>query len=184
MPDDQQYRLVAVHSNVDRLSASTVHKLFVDMVYRSVHAGEDWLRIVVPKGRSLRMERAIGVSEPHDEGDLTTAVLGIPHITEVDSSRGVPYFPGEQNAGDYPLFTDRGTGLFGPAHAPIYGRRGPMRFEDAGGNVLFRSQVAGQPAKHFMLDTYEQLRRIALPMEADRFRERVQHLYDDPDPAL
>lgn len=189
MPE-QDYRLVGVRSNIDRLSASVVHRLYEDMIYRSIHAGEDWLRIVVPKGRTLAMERHIGVDGPHDELDTISAALGIPRIESAEnrmSSNPSPDFfspmPGGEDSRDYPLFTDRGTGMFGPAHAPIHSHTGgAMRFEDAAGAVLFRRQVAGQPGKHFMLDTYEQIRRVSMPIEAERFRERVQHLYADPSP--
>jgi len=186
------YKVVEVRSNVDRLSASTVHRLFVDMIYRAAHAGEDWLRLIAPKGKTLRLSRAVSTSGPHDEGDLISAAVGIPPIDDApDRMAPVPspdFFspvPGGLSSRDYPLFRDRGTGIFGPAHAPIHSHTGGMlKFEGADGGTLFRRSVEGQPAGHFMLNTFEEMRRVALPIEAERFKQRVQHLYADPTGGL
>lgn len=191
MPD-QRYEVVGVRSNVDRLSVTAVHRLFADLVYRSVHAGEDFMRMVVPKGESLRMERAISVDGPHDADPAIDTAVGIPPITEAPNRMSkIPspdFFspvPGGQTSADYPLFVDRGTGLFGSAHAPIHAHTGgALKFEDSAGNTIFRRSVAGQPASHFMLATYEEITRVSLPVEAERFAERVKHLYSDPVPAL
>jgi hypothetical protein len=180
MPDEQ-YRLVGVRSNVDRLSASSVHELFRDLVGRANRSGRDWMRIVVPKGDSQRLARAVDTTGPSSEGAAISASVGIPPILGADVSNGT-YFPGEQSSGDYPLFVDRGTGMFGPTHAPITGRRGWMVFEGREGTTVFAKSVAGQPGQHFMLSTYEQMTRVALPVERERFAERVKHLYADPNP--
>lgn len=75
--------------------------------------------------------------------------------------------------------------MFGPAHAPIHAHTGGvLRFEGADGGTLFRRSVMGQPAGHFMLATFEEMRRVSLPADAKLFEERVKHLYAEPNPTI
>lgn len=186
----QQYRVVEVRSNVDRLSTHAVHRLFADMVGRVTRAGEEFLRLAAPKGKTERLSQAVSSSGPKDDGLTIRAAVGIPPIDEAPSrmsSRPSPDFfspvAGGYATRDYPLFRDRGTGIFGPAHAPIHSHTGgPLRFEGAEGGIFFRRSVEGQPAGHFMLATFEEMRRAALPADAEIFKEHVKHLYLEPHP--
>lgn len=183
-----EYRIVEVRSNVDRLSASAVHRLFVDMISRTTHAGETFLKSIAPRGSTEKLARAVTSSGPHDAGDHIDAAVGIPPIADVaDRMAHKPspdfFTPSGHTAADYPLFRDRGTGMFGPAHAPIHSHTGgPMKFEGTDGNLVFARSVQGQPGGHFMLATFEEMRRVALPADAEIFREHVQHLYLEPNP--
>jgi hypothetical protein len=164
-------KIVAVRSNVDRLNAEAVHHLYEDMVGRSAHAGEDWMRLVVPKGLTLGMERAISTEGPHDDGAEITAAVGIPPI------------PNDRGSADYPQFVADGTGLFDP-HGPhmihpIFSTA--MKFEGRDGRKVFASSTRGQEPSSFLLNTFEEITQVALPVEGARFKERVQHLYMEPD---
>lgn len=189
MPDEQ-YEFVGVRSNVDRLSVDTVHSLFIEMLKRVVRSGEDTLRSIVPRGKTEALMRHVSSEEPRDEGSIITGAVGIPPIAEAqDRMARIPspdfFSPSGYTSKDYPLFRDRGTGIFGPAHAPISSHTGgPMRFEGADGSTIFRRQVQGSPASHFMLATFEEINRVALPVDIERFGKRVQHLYADPNPVL
>lgn len=186
----EQYEIVEVRSNVDQLSVDTVHSLFIDMLARSVRDAREFLRAVVPRGKTLALMRNVGSTGPREEAGVISGAVGIPPISEAeDRMTAIPnpdfFTPSGRTSADYPLFRDRGTGDFGPAHAPIHSHTGgPLRFEGADGSVLFRRQVAGSPASHFMLATFEEMNRAVLPLEIDRFGERVKHLYADPNPVL
>jgi hypothetical protein len=189
MPDEQ-YLVVEVRSNVDRLSASTVHRLFADMIGRVMRSGEGFLRATAPRGKSERLSRAVSSVGPHDDGDIISASVGVPPIADAPSRFAKTPSPdffspvaGGHGTRDYPLFVDRGTGMFGSAYAPIHSHTGgPLRFEGADGGVVFRQSVKGQPAAHFMLATFEEMRRVALPIDAKLFEERVKRLYAEPNP--
>jgi hypothetical protein len=170
MPEDR-YELVAVHSNVDRLSVSAVRDLFTEFVYRSVHAGEDWLRLVIPKGQTLGLERHIGVHGPTSLGDLISAELG---VAPVESAR-------TRGSADYALWVDQGSGMFGADPHMIHPTVAKaMRWNDIAGNTIFARATKGQRPRMFMLDTFEQMTRVAMPVEAARMGERIKHLYADP----
>ncbi len=178
------YEIVAVESNIDRINERSVHSLFKRMVERLVDQGERSMRELAPKDSGLMAAR-IGHHGPDDAGvgDLIWADVGVPRIPEADArqSARAPFFPGEQDSGDYPLFVARGTGIFGPASAPIYPRRArAMVFDGADGNPVFARRVKGQQASHFMLDTFELMRSAALPVDARIFAEQAQHLYAIP----
>lgn len=171
----EQYRIVGVRSNIDRLNAEVVKRLFEDLNYRSAHQGEDWMRLVVPKGKSLKMGRAIATDGPHTEGDEISTSIGIPPISNADG--GLP---------DYPLFRTRGTGMFDPdgPHMIHPAQSAAMRFENREGGTIFAATTKGQPGSTFLLDTFEELTHVALPIEGGRFAERVKRLYADPDPDI
>ena len=84
----------------------------------------------------------------------------------------------ESDPADYPLFKDQGTSLFGDVDrsAITSPTGGTMRFEGTAGETVFRKHVAGQEGAHFMLFTYEEIRRVILPAEADIFARRVEML--------
>lgn len=190
MPDEKQYEIVDVRSNVDRLSVDSVHSLFVEMLRRSIRAGEEVLRALVPKGKTERLMRNVSFTGPREEAGLISGAVGIPPIAEAeDRMAAIPspdfFSPSGYTSRDYPLFRDRGTGIFGPAHAPISSHTGGvMAFDGADGSRVFARQVAGSPASHFMLATFEEMNRVTLPEEISRFRERVEHLYAEPNPVL
>jgi hypothetical protein len=174
MPD---YELVAVRSNVDRLSVEAVHTLYERAIDRTAEDGADFLRGVVPKREGLMAAR-VGHHESSATGeDVIEASVGIPRIDEASNIMGSP---GAQDSGNYPLFTDRGTGIFGPIHMPIVARSGHMmRWED-GGQVFFRREVKGQVGKHFMLETYEMMHRAILPANVEDMGERIKRLWANP----
>lgn len=176
----------SVESNVENLSALTVHRLYRNLVSRMLSRGADLLRLNTPKNTG-EMAAHVGHHGPVDEGLVITGSVGIPPISVVNRRYQVGtkdlFTPGEQSSANYPLFRDRGTGIFGPAHAPIHSRRAHvMRFEGTEG-PLFRAEVKGQPPGHFMLETYEQMRRTLLPIETQIFESHVRRLALEPNPS-
>lgn len=170
---------ITVEGNIDRLSAGAVHRLFGDLASRLLKRGEELLRVNVPRDTGAMAEH-VGHSGPHEAGGVIKGAVGIPPIGGENRRFQVGtkdlFTPGEQSSSNYPLFVDRGTGIFGPAHAPIHSRRAHvMRFDVAEG-TLFRAEVKGQPPQHFMLDTYEQMIHTLLPIESAIFGNRVRML--------
>jgi len=174
MPD---YELVAVRSNVNRLSVEAVHTLYERAIDRTAEEGADFLRAAVPKREGLMAAR-VGHHDSRAVGeDVFEASVGIPHIDEAANLMGSP---GAQDSGNYPIFTDRGTGIFGPLHTPIRSRTGRMMRWEEGGQVFFRREVKGQMGKHFMLETYEMMHRAILPANAEVMGERIKKLWANP----
>lgn len=184
MPD-QQYELVGVRSNVDRLSVESVHRLFSDMIERTVRSSREFLTGAVPHGETERLAAAVDSTGPYDEVDSISAAVGIPPIGGLEdrfTKTPSPDFfsPSGSSAADYPLFVDRGTGMFGPAHAPISSHTGGPLVWEEDGRTIFAQHVQGQEPHHFMLATYEHMTRVSLPADAAIFAEQVRHLASDP----
>lgn len=142
-----------VRSNISSLSALALHEALVRMVDGIMRQGAEFLRGIVPK-ESGEMAAHVGSKEAVEIAGIIEARLGIPAIGEsVRPGEGGSYglFPSDRS--HYPLFTDQGTGIFGPTHSPIFARHaGPMVFED-GGHTIFAHSVKGQPGQHFMAET-------------------------------
>lgn len=176
---DQVELDIRVTSNVDRLSEHAIHRLYADLLTSTVEDTEEFLRFIVPKDTD-RMAEHVGHHPAHETGAGLAAAVGIPRIE--GAGGGVSpavkdlFAPGEQDSEDYPLFVDRGTGIFGPAGVPIHARKvHVMHFEDQGGHDIFREEVKGQPGAHFMLASYA-FARIALLAHVRDFEEHVKHL--------
>lgn len=170
---------IRVDSNVDRLSAHAVHRMLGELITDSVEDVEEFLRFIVPKGDTERLSEAVSSHPAHETDDGQVAAVGIPPIETVQGvSPAVKdlFSPGEQDSDHYPLFVDRGTGIFGPAGVPITARRvHVMHFDDAEGFDIFRSEVKGQEGAHFMLASYSFM-LIVLQTRIKEFNERVKHL--------
>lgn len=176
---DQVELEIHVRSNVDRLSEHAVHRMLGDLLTSTVEDTEEFLRFIVPKDTG-RMAEEVGHHGAHETDAGLEASIGIPRIE--GAGGGVSpavkdlITPGEQDSADYPLFTDRGTGIFGPAGVPIHARKVTvMHFEDQSGHDIFREEVKGQEGHHFMLASYA-FARIALQAHVREFEERVKHL--------
>lgn len=173
MADQPVHVEVKVESNIDRLSETAIRRFMGDALEGTVKEAEEFLRFIVPRDTG-EMEAHVG----HTAEDLRAAV-GIPRIDRISGvSPAVKdmYSPGEQDSGDYPLFRDRGTGIFGPAHEPIHARRvSVMKWEGAEGHPIFRSEVQGSEGSHFMLATYA-FAQISLRINIAMMGNRVKHL--------
>lgn len=170
---------VRVESNVDSLSEHALHRMLGDLLTGTVEDTEEFLRFIVPKD-SGRVAEEVGHRAAHETETGLEAAVGIPRIES--ASHGVSpavkdmFVPGEQSSEDYPLYADRGTGIFGPAGVPITARRvHVMHFNDAEGFDIFRSEVKGQEGDHFMLASYA-FARIVMQARVKEFEERVKHL--------
>lgn len=175
---------VQVESNVDNLSAHAVHRMYDDLLTGTVEDAEEFLRFAVPKGETDRLSEAVSHHKAHETDEGLSAAVGIPKIESPGGvSPGVKdlFSPGEQDSDDYPLFVDRGTGIFGPAGVPITARRvHVMHFEDEQGLDIFRGEVKGQEGAHFMLATYAFAKEM-LVIRAKEFAEHVKHLSAAPE---
>jgi hypothetical protein len=171
---------VKVETNIDRLSETAIRRFLGDTLTGTVEDAEEFLRFIVPKDTG-EMEAHVGHHSADPEAGIMHAAVGIPRIEHTDGpmvSAAVKDMisPGEQDSGDYPLFRDRGTGIFGPLHAPIHARRvHVMRWEGVEGHPIFREEVAGSEGAHFMLATYA-FAHISLIAHVHEMDERIKHL--------
>lgn len=170
---------IKVESNIDRLSEIAIRRFLGDALSGTVEDSEEFLRAIVPRDTGELAAHVGHKAAEEVDGGLLRAAVGIPPI---DRAHGLTpalkdlMAPGEQNSSDYPLFRDRGTGIFGPAHAPIHARRGEvMRWEGAEGHPIFRSEVKGSEGSHFMLATYA-FSKLALTAHVHEMGERIKGL--------
>lgn len=151
---------VEVRSNVDTLSAERLHQALVDMVKGIVVDSTRFLRAEVPKDTGA-LEEHVGHSEIEDVVDLIEARIGVRSIGEAGANAALKLIPGAQDSSHYPIFVDRGTGIFGPTASPIFARVGhKMVFEGREGTV-FAHSVKGQPGQHFMAATLAYANAVA-----------------------
>lgn len=144
--------IVAIHSNVSALSADRLHQALVEMVRGIVVESARFLRAEVPKDTG-RLAEAVDHSEVEDVAKTIEARLGIKPIGEAGLNAALRTVPGAQDSSHYPVFVDRGTGVFGPTASPIFARVGhKMVFEGERGTV-FAHSVEGQHGQHFMAAT-------------------------------
>ena len=145
---------IEVRSNISALSSARLHQALVEMVQRTVEESTAFLHTIEPKrtgelvkhtNHSDALEDVVGTIEAH---------LGVTPIEGGSTNTlALKTIPGAQETSHYPLFVDRGTGVFGPTGHPIFARTGhAMHFEEDGRDIFARS-VAGQRGQHFMAAT-------------------------------
>ncbi len=150
---ESSYATVEVHTNIDSLSSSVLHDSLVRMIDNAAKHGAEFLRGAVPK-RTGDMAAHVGSKEAHEIAGLVEAKIGISEVTKAGGyGPGVPY-PGEQQKSHYPLFVDRGTGIFGPTHSRIFPRRGARMFYEEDGRFFAPTSTQGQRGQHFMAETF------------------------------
>jgi hypothetical protein len=174
---------VRVESNVDRLSARRVHEGIVELAESIGADSADFMRVIVPKDTG-RLAEHVGHSFFEDLMGRMEVRVGVRPIEDAavkryqTATKDLPV-PGEQRAEYYPLYVDRGTGIFGETGTPIFARRAHnMRFDDAEGVTIFRHEVAGQRPAHFMLETYAAA-RVFVRVAEERFFTRLKEMSEE-----
>ena len=166
-------------SDCDRLTARSFHHALVRLVDSLAEQGEHALQVNVPKGETERLLQAVARGEVIDGEFLITSEVGVHEISGIGIPGVTPaakdiFSPGQQSSSMYPLFVDRGTGIFGPAHAPIHARRvGVMRWEE-NGKEIFAKETKGQEGQEFMAKTYAEMIGL-LAGEVEIFKVRVHN---------
>jgi hypothetical protein len=147
---------VHIRSNVDALSADRIHQALVQMVQRNVEESTEFLRAIEPKRTGELEAHTSHTDAIEDIAGQIEAKIGITSIENAPDTNAVArnMHPGAQDTDQYPLFVDRGTGVFGPTGSPIFARdpKGMMVFEGREGTV-FTHVVKGQHGQHFMAAT-------------------------------
>ena len=137
----------SIKSNTDRLSEKAVHDTLVDFIRNEALMGEVALKALVPKGDTLSLTRAAGHTGPYDDGLEVTAHVGIPEIHKTDES--------SPTSAKYPIFVDKGTGIFGDSHSSIFPKTKEfMKLPPKGDYSIFHKSVKGQEGKEFMMATF------------------------------
>lgn len=149
MPDNPQIEIVAIRSNTDAISGRAVHDSLVNMLRDELLMGEAFLAGIVPK-RSGDMAEHVGHRGPDDAGEIIDGSVGIPEIHKSDES--------DPFSAKYPLFVDKGTGIFGE-HGTIFPKEKHFMYlppERGGGTEYprFLSSSEGQAPRGFMLETF------------------------------
>lgn len=166
---------IEIRSNLDALDAKRIHEGLVRMVDEAASGGAEFMRGIAPMHLGALKEH---VSHTHarDLGESVEASLGVPPI-------GTSYVPGTggttvsprfsvqpSDSSKYPLFVDRGTGVFGSTGSPTFARKGKaMRFE-RGGQTIFATSTKGQKGQHFLAATYAYVHHVLLREGAERLR--------------
>jgi hypothetical protein len=170
--------VVSVESNTDALSAMAVHKLLERLVEHIIDQGEDFLRVNVAEsisgdyGTTGDLEAHVGSHPVVSVGDAVQGSVGIPPIESGRRSATT----GESDQADYPIFKDKGTGIFGDTpHQITPATRQVMRFEGMFGEEVFRHSVSGQKGAEFTRHTYEEM-FVALPHDVETFEREVKSL--------
>lgn len=170
--------LVEVHveSNIDRLTTQAINSAFRRLVKRVMEHGKEELKFLVPRGSTRRLERGVDTHGPIAVPGGFIGEVGIPEIDSARDGYGRALAPGAQDPAHYPLFQDRGTGIFGPTHSPIYPRKGSvMVWRDESGDKVFARRTDGLAGRHFMAQTYA-LMNADLEAEAKIFAAEVTAL--------
>jgi hypothetical protein len=163
--DDQQIR-VEIKSNTDSLSARAVHDALVHMVGDSAEEGADFLKMAVPH-RTLAMAMAAGHHGPVDDGINVSASVGIPPIVNPGGSF-------DPNSMRYPMFVDKGTGIFGDYHTPIFAKRSEaMKLPPDGVHSIFQHEIKGQEGQFFMKKTFEFM-KASMSINAEHFKAELK----------
>jgi hypothetical protein len=170
--------VVRIESNTDALTALAVHALLERLVDRVTEQGEGLLRVNVAEsitgdyGTTGDLEEHVGRHPVISAGDMIHGAVGIPPI---DSGRR-SFTSGDSDQADYPIFKDRGTGIFGEEpHQITPATRKVMRFEGMFGDTVFRHSVAGQEGAEFGCRTYEEM-FSALPADVEIFERELKSL--------
>ena len=145
MGDNPEIYIAEIRSNTDRISAHAVHDAFVNLVRNELLQGEVALKALVPK-RSMDMAAHAGHKGPVDSGPIIEGSVGIPEIHKSDES--------DPFSGKYPIFVDKGTGIFGE-HGTIYPKdKKFMYIPSERGYPGFLKSSKGQPPREFMMATF------------------------------
>lgn len=145
---------VSVRSNVDALSGARLHQALIDMVERVVRDSAEFMRAIEPK-RTGALEAATSHTDPvEDVVNIIEAKIGVTEIgQDVPRSEAQSTIPGAQDSSHYPLFVDRGTGVFGPTASPIFARSARSMVFTIGERKIFAGSVRGQRGQHFFAAT-------------------------------
>jgi hypothetical protein len=169
---------IRVEDNIDRLSETAIRRFLADAMTGTVEDSEEFLRFIVPKDKGTMAEE-VGHHAARAEDVELSAAVGIPRI---ETAGGVSpavkdmFSPGEQDSDEYPLYRDRGTGIFGPDHEPIHARKVEvMKWDGIEGHPIFRRETKGMEGAHFMLATYA-FARVAWEAHLHDMDERIKHL--------
>lgn len=150
--------ITEVRSNIGALSAERLHQALVEMVRSTVVEAARFLRAEVPKDTG-RLAEAVDHSQVEDLAKTIEARLGIKPVGEsfVPGAGGQAISPRSayqpSDSSHYPVFVDRGTGVFGPTASPIFARVGHAMVFEIDGHTVFARQVQGQHGQHFMAAT-------------------------------
>lgn len=159
---------IEVRSNTDSLSARVLHDCLYNLVETELIGGETFLKALVPK-KTFALEHNVGHSGPFDEGIEISGSVGIPMIEKTSESGS--YDP---KSSLYPLFVDKGTGIFGDRESPIFSRKGEfMKLPPDGIHSIYQKEVKGQRGHEFMAATYG-LMKAMLEINGAKFRDELK----------
>jgi hypothetical protein len=154
--------IAEIKSNTEKLSDRALHDTLVNFVRNEALMGEVALKAIVPKGDTLALTRAAGHKGPYDEGAEITAYVGIPEIHKAGET--------DPLSAKYPLFVEKGTGIFGDSHSEILPKtREFMKLPTKGDYGIFHKHVKGQEGRGFMLVTFSVMVGM-LRVNGDAFR--------------
>lgn len=153
---------VTVRSNTDSLSERAVHDSLVDMLRDELILGEAFLAGIVPKRDG---DMAAHVSHRLDDsGAIIEGAVGIPEIHKASES--------DPFSAKYPLFVDKGTGIFGD-HGTIFpSEKQFMYIPPERGIPGFLRSSKGQSGRGFMFATYSFMLAM-LEMNGEIFRAEL-----------
>lgn len=157
---DQPEIEIDVRSNIDKLSEKAVHDTLVNYLSDELIAGETILKFLVPK-KDGDLEAHAGHRGPDDDGIEATGVVGIPEIHKAGES--------DPFSAKYPIFTDKGTGIFGE-HGTIFPKEKRFMYipPDRGIPGFLRTSK-GQEGHHFMVATFASMVAM-LQINGEKFK--------------
>lgn len=156
---------ITIRSNTDSLSEAAVYDALVKMVGHSAEEGADFLKLVVPKGETLGLSTHAGHHGPIDDGINVKAEVGIPPILAGGAT--------DPNSMRYPMYVDKGTGIFGDTHEPIMAKREAMKLPPDGVHSMFHKVVKGQEGQFFMEKTFEFMKE-SMKVNAEFFKAELK----------
>jgi len=162
MSDDIE--VIGIKTNISNLSERAVHRTLVDLVDHVASEGGDALKAIVPHDIGELAKHA-GHKGPHDLGLEITASVGV-----LDIAR-----PGSDPVSmKYPIFVDKGTGIYGESHTPIFAKRSHfMKLPPKEGYSTFQHEVKGQRPQYFMAKTFAFM-LTSLDINGKRFKEELK----------
>jgi hypothetical protein len=165
VPDDLE---ITIRSNTDKLSDRAVHDSLVNFVDAELVGGEVFLKVLVPK-KTFSLEHAVSHSGPFDDGFEISGSVGIPPIAKLSDSGSF-----DPNSVDYPIFVDKGTGIFAEGSTTIFAKKGEfMKLPPDGLHSMYQREVKGQPGKEFMAATYGLMKGM-LEINGEKFKEELK----------
>lgn len=147
MARDPEIEIVSITSNTQALSEKVIHDSLVNMLKDELLLGEAFLAGIVPK-REGDMAAHVG-HRIDDKGIEIEGAVGIPEIHKTGES--------DVLSGQYPLFVDKGTGIFNE-HGTIFPKEKQFMYipPERGIPGWLRSSK-GQPGQHFMFATFSMM---------------------------